>query len=166
LKKKQVKSSGQPPAPLKPIHYTLLGLVILLVLGGCGPFSPDYDQNNEVRLAVYDYEVQNHGKPDDLVIHFYRTETKVLFEGQRENGGRTVWLFDLAAREYFDLLPDGRQYLYIQQIEFNNDRTGATVDIYRGDTSGYQGRTLTLVQKAGQAQAWQVVQEAAIARQP
>jgi hypothetical protein len=153
-------------APAKRYRYLYLAIVaaIGLILGACGPFNPDFDQNNPVRLAVYGYEVETRGKPDDLIIHFARTEPKIKFEGQRENGGRTVWLFDLAAREYFDLLPEDRSYLYLQEIEFNGERNGAVVDVYRGDIEGYQGHTLTL-ERVG-AQTWQVVQEAAIAGQP
>lgn len=140
----------------------LVALAILAVmLVGCGPFNPSYRQNNPVRLAVFQYEVEQRGYPDDLLLHFYRTEPRVKFEGQAASGGRTIWLFDLAAREYFDLLPPGRTYLYVQEIQFNPDRTQATVDVYRGDTDGYQGHALSLTRAADDT--WQVVDDVAIA---
>jgi hypothetical protein len=70
----------------------------------------------------------------------------VKFEGQNENGGRTVWLFDLGAKEYFDKLPPEKSYLYIQMPTYNEARTEATVEVYRGTLAGYQGRQLTLRQ--------------------
>jgi hypothetical protein len=135
--------------------------IMAMTLAGCGPFNPGYRQNNPVRLAVYQYEVAQRGHADDLLLHFYRTEPRIKFEGQSDNGGRTVWLFDLAAREYFDLLPPDRSYMYVQEIQFNPDRTQATVDVYRGDTTGYQGRTLTLALTANDT--WQVADDVAIA---
>ena len=142
------------------LHVVIFTSVLLLV-SACSLISSDYDQNNAVRLAVYQYERQIRGKVDDLVIHSLRTEPRVKFEGQAENGGRTVWLFDLAAREYFDLLPAGRTYMYIQTISYNSDRTKASVDVYRGDTTGYQGQTLTLERQA--TNGWQVVEDSVIA---
>ena len=139
----------------------LLMLLLLTLLAGCGPFSPVYRLNNQVRLAVYQYEREQRGKPDELVISYYRTEPRVKFDGQAEDGGRTVWLFDLAAREYFELLPENRTYMYIQQIELNPAQTQATVDVYRGDKSGYQGRALTLTRTDDDT--WQVVDDVAIA---
>ena len=146
--------------PIRLLHIVILTSAVLSV-SACGLISSDYDQNNAVRLAVYQYERQIRGKADDLVIHSLRTEPRIKFEGQAENSGRTVWLFDLAAREYFDLLPAGRTYMYIQTINYNSDRTTATVDVYRGDTTGYQGQTLTLKRQA--SNDWQVVEDSAIA---
>lgn len=146
---------------LKQRLYLVIFTAALLSISACGPLSFDYDQNNAVRLAVYQYERQTRGKADDLVIHSLRTEPRIKFEGQADDGGRTVWLFELAAREYFDLLPAGRSYMYIQEIKFNGDRTAATVDVYRGDTTGYQGQTLTLERQA--TNGWQVVEDSAIA---
>ncbi|GAB4422992.1 MAG: hypothetical protein Kow0031_01280 [Anaerolineae bacterium] len=146
-------------------HPILAGLIVMVVLlAGCGPFNPGYRQNNPVRLAVFQYEVEQRGYPDDLLLHFYRTEPRVKFQGQAENGGRTIWLFDLAAREYFDLLPPGRSYMYVQEIQFNPERTQATVEVYRGDTSGYQGHTLSLSRNADDT--WQVTDDVAIADTP
>jgi hypothetical protein len=144
----------------RPIYWVIVASA-LFSASACSLIGSDYDQNNAVRLAVYQYERQIRGKTDDLVIHSLRTEPRIKFEGQAENGGRTVWLFDLAAREYFDLLPPDRSYMYIQTIGYNDDRTAATVDVYRGDSTGYQGQTLTLERQAGNG--WQVVQDSAIA---
>jgi len=119
-------------------------LALLPTLAACGWLSPESAHNNPVRLAVYRYERAARGKTDDLAISFNRTELRVKFEGQNENGGRTVWLFDLAAKEYFSLLPPGRTFLYIQPVQYNADYTAATVRVYRGDKSGYQGRELEL----------------------
>ena len=141
--------------------YLIIAVLALFSVSACSLIGSDYDQNNAVRLAAYQYERQIRGKTDDLVIHSLRTEPRIKFEGQAENGGRTVWLFDLAAREYFDLLPPGRSYMYIQTINYNNDRTAVTVDVYRGDSTGYQGQTLTLERQA--ANGWQVVEDSAIA---
>ena len=142
------------------LHWAIFTSALLLV-SACGLVNSDYDQNNEVRLAVYQYERHIRGKADDLVIHSFRTEPRIKFVGQAVNGGRTVWLFELAAEEYFNLLPTGRSYLYIQKINYNSDRTEATVDVYRGDTTGYQGQTLTLQRQA--ASGWKVTGDSAIA---
>jgi hypothetical protein len=146
--------------PGRLLHFVIF-TSFLLSVSACGLINSDYDENNTVRLAVYQYERRIRGKADDLVIHSLRTEPRVKFEGQAENGGRTVWLFDLAAREYFDLLPAGRTYMYIQTINYNSDRTTATVDVYRGDTTAYQGQTLTLERQA--TNGWQVVEDSVIA---
>ena len=149
---------------LKPYLWLATLLTLAVLSTGCGPFNPLYQRNNQVRLAVYAYERQERGKSDDLVIYFYRTEPRVKFEGQMDNDGRTVWLFDLAAREYFELLPPGRSYMVIQQIEYDSQQTRATVDVYRGDTTGYRGRTLTLAHAADEG--WQVVDDAVITAAP
>ena len=146
---------------MKPRYISVAILAIILVLNvGCAAFNPQSAMKNQVRLAVYEYEREARGLANDLVIHFQRTEPKIKFEGQNQNGGRTVWLFTLAAKEYFDLLPPERTYLYIQQIEFNDDLTQAIVPVYRGDGAGYAGRTLTLAQ--GADGVWSVTDEEAI----
>jgi len=145
----------------KQLLYLAIFASLILSVSACGLIGSDYNQNNAVRLAAYQYERQIRGKADDLVIHSFRTEPRIKFEGQAENGGRTVWLFELAAREYFDLLPTGRTYMYIQEINYNADRTAATVDIYRGDKAGYQGQTLTLLRQT--SSDWQVVEDSATA---
>ena len=150
---------------MKPRYVSVAILAIFLVLNvGCAAFNPQSTIKNQVRLAVYEYERGARGLANDLVIHFQRTEPKVKFEGQSQNGGRTVWLFTLAAKEYFDLLPPERTYLYIQQIEFNDDFTQATVPVYRGDGKGYLGRQLTLAQ--GADGVWLVTGEREIAAGP
>ena len=138
------------PAPVR-----TAGILILLLLPilACGYINPVYQTNNEVRLAVYNYEREVRGKTDDLVIDFQRNEPRILFTGQDEDGGRTVWLYRMGAREFFALRPPEKTYLYIQNIDYNDDYTTATVTIYRGDGSSYQGRQLTLEKGAG---GWQV----------
>jgi len=129
-----------------PVPVRVVGLFLLLLLPAlaCGYVNPVYQTNNEVRLAVYEYERAVCGKTDDLVIDFQRNEPRILFAGQNENGGRTVWLYRLGAREFFALRPPEKTYLYIQNIAYNNDYTGATVTVFRGDGSSYQGRQLML----------------------
>jgi len=135
---------------------------LLLAAQGCAFLgSAEYRLNNPVRQAVYQFEREQRGKTDDLLIQFYRSEPRVKFEGQNENGGRTVWLFDLAAREYFDLLPPGKSYLYIQRPQYTTDFSQATVRVYRGDKSGYAGRALTLQRLDDDT--WQVVEDRALA---
>jgi hypothetical protein len=147
------------------LQRDLIFLALLLVsMSGCSVLWPDYALNNQIRLAVYQHERAARGKADDLVIHFNRTEPRVKFEGQNENGGRTVWLFDLAAKEYFDLLPAGRTFLYVHAPQYNTERTQAAVEVYRGDSGGYQGRSLTLTRSADDT--WQVINDAAIAETP
>jgi len=131
--------------------------VFVMSISGCAAFNPQSALKNQVRLAVYEYEREARGLANDLVIHFQRTEPKIKFEGQSQNGGRTVWLFTLAAKEYFDLLPPERTYLYIQQIEFNDDFTQAVVPVYRGDGAGYLGRQLMLAKDEGGV--WSVLDE-------
>lgn len=130
-----------------PLRYILL-IALMLSAGACGAINPQYRFNNQVRLAIYEYDRQRRGPVDDLVIHFRRDEPRIKFAGQSENGGRTVWLYPAGAREFFALRPPGATYLYIQAIEYNDDRSAATVTVFRGDGTGYEGRLLSL-QRAG-----------------
>jgi hypothetical protein len=126
--------------------FRIVGLLIVLTLPAlaCGFSNPQYQINNEVRLAVYEYERETRGPVDDLVIHFRRDEPRIRFEGQNENGGRTIWLYPAGATEFFALRPSEKTYLYIQAIEYNDDRDVATVKVFRGDGTGYEGWQLTL----------------------
>ncbi len=144
-----------------PMQVRVVGLLLLSLLPAlaCGYVNPVYQTNNEVRLAVYEYERAVRGKTDDLVIDFQRNEPRILFAGQKENGGRTVWLYRLGVREFFALRPPENTYLYIQNIAYNNDYTGATVTVFRGDGSSYQGRQLTLEKDDDQ---WLVSQDVEI----
>jgi len=144
------------PAPMR-----VTGILLLLVLPmlACGYINPVYQTNNEVRLAVYNYEREERGKADDLVIDFQRNEPRILFPGQDENGGRTVWLYRLGAREFFALRSPEKTYLYIQNIEYNDDYTVATVTLFRGNGSSYQGRQLTLEKSTDR---WLVMQDVEI----
>jgi hypothetical protein len=99
-----------------------------------------------------------------LVIHFERDEPRVKFEGKNKNGGRTVWLYQLGAKEYFALRPPERRYLYIQKIEYNDDRSTATVKVFRGDGSGYQGRQLILIRDNNNE--WTITDDIGIPEQP
>ena len=144
------------PMPVRVVGLLLLSLLPALA---CGYVNPVYQTNNEVRLAVYEYERVVRGKTDDLVIDFQRNEPRILFAGQNENGGRTVWLYRLGAREFFALRPPEETYLYIQNIAYNIDYTTATVTIFRGDGSSYQGRKLTLEKDNDQ---WLVSQDVEI----
>lgn len=139
----------------------LVGLLFLLLLptAACGFLSNIYQTNNLVRQTVYEYETRARGKTDDLILDFQRDEPRVKFEGQNENGGRTVWLYRLGAEEFFALRPPDKTYLYIQNIDYNDDRTQATVTVYRGDGAGYQGRTLTLAKNDA---SWRITQDVAI----
>jgi hypothetical protein len=141
------------PAPIRGAGIFLL---LLLPMLACGYINPVYEDNNEVRLAVYTYEQEVRGKTDDLVIDFQRSEPRVLFPGQNENGGRTVWLYRLGAREFFALRPPEKTYLYIQSIDYNKDQTIATVTHFRGDGSSFQGRQLTLEKNVD---GWTVTQD-------
>lgn len=136
----------------------IVGILILLILPmlACGYINPVYQANNEVRLAVYEYERETRGKVDDLVIDFQRNEPRIVFTGQNENGGRTVWLFRIGAREFFAQRPPEKSYLYIQNIDYNDDNTTATVTHFRGDGSSYQGRQLTLEKGVDR---WQITQD-------
>lgn len=131
----------------------------MLMLPGlaCGSTNPQYHLNNEVRLAVYQYERKVRGPTDDLVIDFQRSEPRIKFEGQNDNGGRTVWLYQAGVKEFFELRPPEKTYLYIQQIEFNDNHNIATVNVFRGDGTGYVGRQLTL--QRNDNQDWSVVND-------
>jgi hypothetical protein len=130
----------------RPVWFRLTVLMILLILPAlaCGESNPRYQSNNQIRLAVYEYERSRRGPVDDLVLGFQRDEPRIHFEGQNQHGGRTIWLYRAAAREFFALRPKQATYLYIQDIEYNDDNSSATVNVFRGDGSGYQGRALTL----------------------
>jgi hypothetical protein len=143
-------------------RFHLVGILLLLILPAlaCGIINPQYQLNNEVRLAVYEYEREARGPVDDLVIDFQRDEPRIKFEGQSENGGRTVWLYRLGAKEFFALRPPEDTYLYIQKIEYINDYTVATINVFRGDGRGYEGRQLTL--QRDEEQHWSVVNEVEI----
>jgi hypothetical protein len=96
------------------------------------------------------------------VLDFQRDEPRIKFEGQAEHGGRTVWLYRPGAAEFFRLRPPQATYLYIQDIQYNNDRSTATVKVFRGDGSGYIGRELTLQRDADRQ--WRVTQDIEIER--
>ena len=142
------------------LRLTGLFLILILPALACGFINPRYQLNNEVRLAVYNYEQEVRGKADDLVIDFQRDEPRIKFEGQSKNGGRTVWLYRLGAKEFFALRPPDDTYLYIQGIEYNDERDVATVRIFRGDGSGYNGWVLTL--QHGSDHLWSVTSEVEI----
>ncbi len=136
---------------------TFLLICLLLLALACGVINPQYQFNNDVRLAIYEYEWKTRGPAADLVIHSNRDEPRIPFEGQNRNGGRTVWLPSAGAEEYFAIRPAERTYLYIQEIEYNEDRSTATVKVYRGDGAGYQGWQLTLTRD--QNNRWSVMDE-------
>jgi len=138
----------------------LVGLLAFLLLPSmaCGFITPQYETNNDVRLAIYEYERDIRGKTDDLVIDFQRDEPRIKFEGQSENGGRTVWLYRLGAEEFFALRRPEATYLYIQGIEYDGDHRTATARVFRGDGSGFEGRILTL--KRAENNRWSVINEA------
>ena len=138
----------------------LLTMLMILPLIACGMFNPQYYRNNEVRLAVYDYERALRGPVHELIIAFERTEPRVKFEGQHENGGRTVWLYDMAAREYFASRPQDVTFLFIQNIEFADNYRQAVVTLYRGQGSDYEGQQLILNQQNDGA--WVVIDEVLI----
>jgi len=139
-------------------RLVLLLTMLALILIACGLFNPQYYRNNEVRLAVYEYERQLRGPVDELIVASERNEPRVKFEGQNENGGRTVWLYDLAAREYFALRPQDVTFLFIQNIEFVDNYQQAVVTVYRGQGSDYMERELTLNRQADDL--WVVSDEA------
>jgi hypothetical protein len=134
-----------PYAPARQWRPILLLLAVVLPAIACGLFNSLYYRNDEVRLAVYDYERTQRGPVDELVLAFNRDEPRVKFEGQNENGGRTVWLQDLAAREFFDLRQPDKSFLYIQKIDYLDNYRQAVVTVYRGDGRSYEGRELTLI---------------------
>ncbi|MCK6624204.1 MAG: hypothetical protein L6R45_03390 [Anaerolineae bacterium] len=114
-------------------------------------------RNNEVRQAVFAYERAKRGPVKDLVIHFRRDEPRIRFDGQNQNGGHTVWLYPAGGQEYFATRPQTANYLYIQEIQFSEDQQIATVNVYRGDGSGYQGRQLTVTRQG--TDQWMVTDE-------
>lgn len=138
-------------------------VMIILLIGfllpalACGIINQQYQLNNEVRLAIYEYERKTHGPVDDLVIHSNRDEPHILFEGQNQNGGRTVWLPSLDAEGYFASQAPERTYLYIREIEYNEDQSAATVKVYQGDGQGYQGWQLIL--RRDKDNGWEVKEE-------
>ena len=153
-----------PHAPARYWRPALLLLALALPVLACGLFNPLYYRNNEVRLAVYDYELAQRGPVDELVLAFNRDEPRVKFAGQHENGGRTVWLQDLAAREFFDLRQPDKTFLYIEEIDYLDDYRQAAVTVYRGDGRSYAGRELTLIlNDEGQ---WTVTGEVLLAEGP
>ena len=140
-------------------RFRFVGILIMLMLPAlaCGLTNPQYHLNNQIRLAVYQYERARRSPTNDLVIDFQRSEPRIKFEGQSENGGRTVWLYQLAAKEFFESHAPQKTYLYIQQIEFNGNHNMATVNVFRGDGTGYVGRQLMLQRDDGQH--WSVVKD-------
>ena len=138
-------------------HYLFIFIVLLLPIVACGAVNPEYQLNNEVRQAVFAYELAARGPVKDLVIHFRRDEPRVRFAGQSQNGGHTVWLYPAGGEEYFATRPQMASYLYIQEIEYSDDQRVATVKIYRGDGSGYQGWQLTITKEA--SGRWTVTNE-------
>jgi hypothetical protein len=142
------------------LRLLLFLLMLTLPVLACGLLSPQYRRNNEVRLAVYEYERAQRGPVDELIIAFNRNEPRIKFEGQNENGGRTVWLDEFAAREFFELRRPDRSFLYVEQIEYFDNNLQATVTVYRGDGNSYEGRNLTL--KRNEAGQWIVIGEAIV----
>jgi hypothetical protein len=135
-------------------------LIALLPVLACGAINPQYQLNNQVRQAVFAYEKVTRGLAKDLVIHFRRDEPRVKFEGQNQNGGHSVWLYPAGAEEYFATRPQQASYLYIQEIQYNENQSAATVNVYRGDGAGYQGWQLTLTRDA--SGRWSVTEEVKI----
>jgi hypothetical protein len=142
------------------LRLLLLLLILTFPILACGLFSLQYRRNNEVRLAVYEYERGQRGPVDELVIAFNRNEPRIKFEGQNENGGRTVWLDEFAAREFFDLRRPDRSFLYVEKIEYLDNNQQAAVTVYRGDGNSYEGRILNL--ETNEAGQWIVTDEAIV----
>lgn len=152
-----LSSSHVDPFYSKPRYRLLILLAgLLLPLLACGLFTPQYELNNQVRLAVYNYERAERGPVDELLIAFNRNEPRLKFEGQNENGGRTVWLYNLAAREYFAQLSPDSTFMYIEKIEYFDNYHQANVTVYRGEGKNYTGRELTLQQNNPDG-SWQVI---------
>lgn len=145
-------------------HFILIFIVLLLPGVACGTVNPEYQLNNEIRQAVYAYERETRGPVKDLVIHFRRDEPRVRFGGQNQNGGHSVWLYPAGAKEYFSSRPQTAPYLYIQEIQYNQGHHRATVKVYRGDGSGYQGWQLTVTREADGY--WAVTNEVKIEDNP
>lgn len=140
-------------------------MILLVLLPGlaCSLTGARYRFNNEVRQAVFDYAHEAYGPVDDLILHFERGEPRTRFAQQHEEGGRTVWLYLAGAKEYFGVRPPETTYLYIQEIEYDEQRAAATVTVYRGSGTGYQGHQLTLGRGAGGE--WTVEDDVEIARE-
>lgn len=132
---------------MKRLYPFLMLAALMLPALACGLSSPRAELNNQVRLAVFEYARQEYGPVDDLVIHFDRNDPRIKFEQQHQDHGRTVWLYRAGAREYFSVRPPEATYLYIQDIDYNDERTTATTSIYLGNGTAYQGRQLTLVKE-------------------
>ena len=149
------------PVVSSPSFWVMVIFVLLTLPAlACSVINPQYQMNNEVRLAVYQYEREVRGKADDLVIDFRRDEPRIKFDGQNEDGGQTVWLYRLGVQEFFSLRSPEKTYLYIQGIEYDDNHSVATVTIYRGDGTGYEGRTLIVVRD--DEHHWSVSSEAEI----
>jgi hypothetical protein len=129
----------------------------LLPLLACGPVNPLYQFDTGVRQAIYEYDQVQRGQVDDLVIHFRLDEPRTRFVEQNQHGGRTVWLPGSNAAEFFTARPPERTYLYIQEIQYNETHTKATVAVYRGDSQSYQGWEVTLTRDNNQR--WTVTHE-------
>jgi hypothetical protein len=142
------------------VRLVILCVLLSLSVLACGAMNPRYQTNNQVRLAVYEYERKVRGPADDLVIDFQRDEPRIKFEGQNDNGGRTVWLYRAGAKEFFALRSPDSTYLYIQNIEYADNYRAATVKIYRGDAHSFKGRQLTL--KLGDDGHWAVTTDVEI----
>ncbi|GAB4414592.1 MAG: hypothetical protein Fur0044_09380 [Anaerolineae bacterium] len=138
--------------------------ILFLALIACGPINPQFLRNNEVRQAVFGYEQAKRGPVKDLVIHFRRDEPRIRFDGQNQNGGHTVWLYPAGGQEYFATRPQTASYLYIQEIEFSEDQKIATVNVYRGDGSGYRGWQLTVTRQGNEQ--WVVTDEVELEAEP
>ena len=130
---------------MKNLYPFFILVALMLPALACGLSSPRAELNNQVRLAVFEYARQVYGPVDDLVIHFNRSDPRIKFEQQHQDGGRTIWLYQAGAREYFSVRPPEATYLYIQDINYDDQRTTATTNIYLGNGTAYQGRQLTLV---------------------
>jgi hypothetical protein len=152
------------PSNLPTFQFVFVLTILFLSFIACGPVNPQFLRNNEVRQAVFAYERAKRGPVKDLVIHFRRDEPRIRFDGQNQNGGHTVWLYPAGGQEYFATRPQTASYLYIQEIEFSEDQKIATVNVYRGDGSGYQGWQLT-VTRQGNSQ-WLVTDEVELEAEP
>lgn len=158
----KLDNSDQSNSKTRPFLFVFA--VLFLATIACGPINPLYQRNNEVRLAVFAYESAKRGPVKDLVIHFRRDEPHIRFDRQSQNGGDTVWLYPAAAQEFFATRPQTDSYLYIQEIKFGEDQQSATVSVYRGDGSGYQGWQLTVIRQANSQ--WVVTAEEELEEEP
>lgn len=156
--------SSSPPSIPPGFQLVFAFAVLLLSILACGPVNPLFQRNNEVRQAVFAYEQAQRGPVVDLVIHFRRDEPRIWFEGQNQYGGHTVWLYPAGGQEYFATRPPTASYLYIQEIEFSEDQQVATVNVYRGDGSSYQGWQLTVTRLTDDQ--WMVTDEIELEEEP